>query len=171
MSKSAFISDKRGATAVEFALLITPFISLLFVTLQTILIFLSNAQLDTATRASSRLLMTGSAQQSSMSQGQFKNQVCAAATNFDCAKIMVDVQSSQTFSSLNGAAPTITYGANGLASNSFSYSPGGPNDVVIVRVMYAWPVIGGILGVGLVNQPNNTRLLVSTFVFKNEPYA
>ncbi len=171
MSKPAFIRDKRGATAVEFALLITPFVSLLFVTLQTLLIFLSNAQLDTATRTAARQLMTGSAQLASMSQDQFKTQICNAASDFDCSKIMVDVQSSQTFSSLSSAAPTITYDANGKSTNAFSFSPGGPNDVVIVRVMYSWPVIGGILGVGLANQPNDTRLLVSTFVFKNEPYA
>jgi hypothetical protein len=55
-------------------------------------------------------------------------------------------------------------------TNSFAYSPGGPGDIVIMRVMYAWPVVGGPLGLNLANQPDGSHLMLATAVFKNEPY-
>ena len=44
-------------------------------------------------------------------------------------------------------------------------------DVVIMRVMYGWPIVGGPFAFGLSNQPNGTFLLIATAVFKNEPYT
>jgi len=55
-------------------------------------------------------------------------------------------------------------------TNQWSYSPGNPGDIVVVQVMYQWPVVLGPLGFNLSNVGNGNRLLVSTAVFKNEPY-
>ena len=41
--------------------------------------------------------------------------------------------------------------------------------IVVVRVMYLWPVFLGPLGLNLSNQPSNKRLLMATAAFKNEP--
>ena len=60
--------------------------------------------------------------------------------------------------------------ASGAVTNTWSYNPGNPGDIVILRLMYDWPVIGGILTPGLSNQPNGSSLMVGTAVFKNEPY-
>jgi hypothetical protein len=60
--------------------------------------------------------------------------------------------------------------ANGTLANNYTYQPGNPGDVVVVRLIYQWPIFASALGFGLVNSANNTNTLVATAAFRNEPY-
>ena len=84
---------------------------------------------------------------------------------------MIDVESVPSFG--GGPIPPLilTYDRKQQVTNSWSYSPGGPGDVVIVRVMYRWPIFGSLLGIGLANQPDGQRLLTGVALYKNEPAA
>jgi Flp pilus assembly protein TadG len=161
---------KDGAAALEFAMVAAPLIAIILASLQTAVVVFEDQALQTVAEQSARQLMTGKAQLASMTQTQFKNVVCGFATTFTCSKLMVDVQSGSQFSSINTTTLTPTYNGSGTVTNTWSYSPGNPGDIVIMRVMYNWPVVGGPLGFKLANQPNNNYLLVATAVFKNEPY-
>ena len=165
------LRDKKGAAALEFALLLVPTTALLLISLQTAIIFFFDQALQTATKQATRQLMTGAAQSSAMTQTQFQKSVCAAAAEFNCGSLMVDVQSSSSFSSTNDAPITLTYNKSGQVTNTFNYSPGGPGDIVITRVMYRWPVFGGPLVSMLTDQSDGSHLLVATVVSKNEPYS
>jgi hypothetical protein len=138
--------------------------------LQTAIIFFEGQAIQTAAVKSARQLLTGTAQLSSMSQTQFDNIVCGWASTFKCSKLMIDVESASSFSTISTSPLTPTYNGAGAVTNTWQYSPGNPGDIVILRVMYDWPVITGPLGFNLANQPNGTHLLVGTSVFKNEPY-
>jgi Flp pilus assembly protein TadG len=163
--------DERAATAVEFALLITPLIALILASLQLSLIFFAGQQLQSAAMASSRELMTGTAQKAAETKSQYHTDVCnKAPTLFTCSNIMVDVQSGSSYNLISTTPITVTYDSHGAVSNNFSYSPGNPGDIIILRVMYNWPVVGGGLLPGLADQPNGSHLLVATSVFKTEPY-
>jgi Flp pilus assembly protein TadG len=168
--------DQRGATAVEFAMLLTPLVGLILASLQLSLIFYAGQLLQTAAITTSRELMTGASQQASESATAFKNDVCNAPTAkllFTCSNIMVDVQSASSYTGIGSIPPiTFTYNPDGSVKTptSFSYSTGAPGDVLIVRVMYNWPVIASPLMPGLANQANGDHLLVATSVFKTEPY-
>ena len=163
--------DERAATAVEFALLITPLIALILASLQLSIIFFAGQQLQSVAMASSRELMTGTAQQASETQSQYHADVCAKATTlFTCSNIMVDVQSGSSYGTISTTPITLTYDAHGNVTNTFAYSTGNPGDIIILRVMYNWPVVGGGLLPGLANQTNGNHLLVATSVFKTEPY-
>jgi Flp pilus assembly protein TadG len=164
--------DERAATAVEFALLITPLIALILASLQLSIMFFAGQQLQSVAMAASRELMTGSAQQAGKNQTQYHADVCAvpASTLFTCNNIMVDVESGSSYSAISTTPITITYDAHGNVSNNFAYSTGNPGDIIILRVMYNWPVVGGGLLPGLANQNNGNHLLVATSVFKTEPY-
>jgi len=167
----AFVADEAAATAVEFAILITPLIVLILASLQLGIIYFATQVLQSAAIASGRQLMTGSAQEAGLSQSQFQRAVCAnAPVLFSCTSIMVDVESAGSYSSISTTPLTPTYDAGGRVTNSWSYSPGAAGDIVILRLMYSWPVVGGPLLPGLANQSNGDRLLVATSVFKNEPY-
>jgi hypothetical protein len=62
--------------------------------------------------------------------------------------------------------------ANGtLNTTGYQYSPGNPGDVVVVRLIYQWPIFASALGFGLVTSANNTNTLVATAAFRNEPYT
>ena len=61
--------------------------------------------------------------------------------------------------------------ANGNFQNNFSYQPGGPGDIVVVRLFYQYPVYVSLLGFNLSNVNVGKRLLAATAAFRNEPYS
>ncbi len=166
-----FAGNTGGAAAVEFALVAVPFIALLVGLFQTGLVFLAGRELDEAVSQASRYIMTGQAQNASMTQSQFNSWVCQNIyALFNCNNLMVNVQTYSSFSSASTSAPALIYNAQGQVTNSWSYAPGGPGDIVVVQAIYQWPVVLGPLGFNLSNLGNGDRLLISTAVFKNEPY-
>lgn len=170
-SCTSFISETRGATAVEFALVAAPFLALLLALLQTALVFFAGRVLDDVTEGASRYILTGQAQTSNMTQSGFANWVCGKTyALFSCSNFMVNVQNYASFAAANTSAPTLTFDSNGKVTNAWTYAPGNPGDIVVVQVMYQWPVYLGPLAFNLANLANGNRLLVSTAVFKNEPY-
>jgi hypothetical protein len=65
----------------------------------------------------------------------------------------------------------LTFSGQGAVTNSWSWQPGNPGDIVVMRVMYQWPVFLGPLGLGLSNETNGNLLLIATATFKNEPFG
>jgi len=169
---SGFARREDGAAAVEFAIIAAPFIALTLATIQTALAFFAGQVLESAVADSSREILTGSAQNAGLSQSAFANVVCGkVATLFNCSNIMVDVQTVSSFSAANTGMPSLTFDGNGKVTNSWNYNPGNPGDIVVMRVMYQWPVFLGPLGLSLSNESNGNLLLMATAVFKNEPYT
>jgi Flp pilus assembly protein TadG len=167
-----FIRCNAGATAVEFVLIAAPFMALLIAIIQTLLVFFAGRVLDESTAQASRYILTGEAQQSDMTQAGFAKYLCEnTSALFNCQNFMINVQNYSSFSSASTTAPTLTYNQQGQVNNNWNYSPGSANDIVVVQVMYEWPVMMGPLGFNLSNLPNGNRLLVSTAVFKNEPFG
>ena len=159
-----------GVAAIEFGLVAAPFLALVFGIMETALVFFAGQALETAAADSARLIMTGQAQTQGFNQNAFKNAVCAKVHGlFNCdGGVYVDVRTYTSFSGINIASPV---DANGNLVNDFAYQPGGPGDIVVVRLMYQWPVYVSLLGLnGLSNMSGNNRLLVSTVAFRNEPY-
>jgi Flp pilus assembly protein TadG len=165
-----FARTQDGAAAVEFGLVAAPFLALTFAIMETAIIFFSGQTLETAVADASRLILTGQAQTQGFSQAQFKDAVCAKIFGlFDCQNgVYVDVKTYTNFSGITMASPV---DANGNFQNNFSYTPGGPGDIVVVRLFYQWPVYVSILGFSLSNVNGGKRLLVATSAFRNEPYA
>jgi hypothetical protein len=115
--------------------------------------------------------MTGQAQLSNMTQSGFANYVCENTfALFNCKNFMINVQSYNSFAAASTTTPTLTFNAKGQVTNVWSYDPGTPGEVVIVQVMYQWPVLLGPLGFNLSNISNGNRLLISTAAFRNEPF-
>jgi Flp pilus assembly protein TadG len=167
----SFARREDGTAALEFAIVAAPFIALILATVQTTLAFFAGQVLESAVTDASRIILTGSAQNAGMSQSGFATAVCGKVqTLFSCSKLMIDVQTASSFGTANTAAPSLTFDANGNVSNSWQYNPGNPGDIVIMRVMYQWPVFLGPLGLGLSNESNGNLLLMATAAFKNEPY-
>ena len=58
-----------------------------------------------------------------------------------------------------------------MQSGNFTYQPGGPGDIVVVRLFYQYPVYVSLLKFNLSNVNGGYRLLAATAAFRNEPYA
>lgn len=167
-----FGRDRRGVTIVEFAFVAGPLMALLIAILQVSLTFFAQQNLETAAEKSTRVLMTGEAQQARMSAADFKALTCAQLPRFmKCANVMVDVTVATSFSAANIASPTITYNASGQPNNAWSYNAGVPGDIVIVKTMYVWDTARGPLGFDLSTLSGGKRLLIATSVFKTEFYS
>jgi Flp pilus assembly protein TadG len=170
-SPASFARREDGAAALEFALVAAPFIALMLAGLQTALAMFAGQVLESAVADSSRELLTGAAQNAGLSQSGFATAVCnKVQALFNCSKLMIDVQTASSFAAANTSSPTLTFDAHGNVTNSWSYNPGNPGDIVVMRVMYQWPVFLGPLGMGLANEGNGNLLLIATATFKNEPY-
>ena len=172
----AFIRDSKGATVVEFALVAAPFLALIAALIQTFLLFFAQSVLENAVRQSARQILTGQVQTQDASltataaQAAFKNTVCNNANVlFTCGSLMVDVQVASNWSSANTGMPTLTYDSSGNVNNTWQFNPGNAGDIVVVRVMYLWPVFFGPIAFNLANQPNGTREIMATAAFQNEP--
>ena len=115
-SSRAFFRCRKGATAVEFALVAAPFMALLVAILQSALVFFAGRVLDEVTEEASRYIMTGQAQQGNVNQAGFKTYVCTGSNTsalvsalFTCSNIMVNVQNYADFASASTTSPTLTF--------------------------------------------------------------
>ena len=164
------IRHQEGAAAVEFGLVAAPFLALVFAILETAIIFFAGQALETAASDSARLIMTGQAQMAGFDQAKFKQEVCARIHGvFSCdSHLYVDVKKYSSFAAVDTSKPI---DANGnLKTDTFGYQPGEPGDIVVVRMMYEWPVYVSLLGINLSDMGGGKRLLLSTLAFRNEPY-
>ena len=91
-----FRRNRRGAAAVEFALVAPLFFGLLFAIIEVAMVFFASQVLETVTQDSARTIMTGQAQEGKYTQQTFKDDVVCPKISvmFDCKNgIYVDVQS------------------------------------------------------------------------------
>lgn len=174
-----FRRNRKGDAVIQFAFIAPMFFALLFAIVETALMFLATQVLETVTQDSARAVFTGQAQSGGVAlcqqagqsaactQTSFKSYLCSKIPAlFDCNGIYVDVQSYNSFSAI-----TINSQINGGAFvNNMQYNPGGPGDIVVVRVFYQWPLFVTGLGYNISNLSGNQRLLVATAAFQNEPY-
>ena len=165
-----FVRRQNGAAAIEFALVAAPTIALVLAILQIGLVYFAEAALETTVEDTARLVLTGQAQSEGLTQSQFGQALCNKSPGlFTCSNFMINLQPAASFATINTAAPTLTFDSNGNVTNTWQYNPGNPGDIMVMQVMYQWPVFLGPLGFNLSNLSNGTRLLMSTAVFRNEP--
>jgi Flp pilus assembly protein TadG len=165
-----FFCQRGASTTMEFGLLAAPFLALCFAIMQTGIIFFAGQSLETAAATAGRLILTGQAQMQGWTAAQFKQQVCNAITGiFSCQNgVYIDVETYSSFAAVNLGLP-ISNGSFNAAD--LGYNPGGPGDIVVVRLYYQYPVYVDLLGFNLSNLNGGLNLLAATAVFKNEPYT
>ena len=163
------IGQSEATTTVEFALLAVPFVAALFAILPA-LVFFAGRSARSAAATSARLIFTGQAQLNGWTAAQFKSQVCDQIHGiFNCnSGVYVDVETYSSFADVNLGMPVSNGNFN---SSSLGYNPGGPGDIVVLRLNYQYPVFVNLLGFNLSNLNGGYNLFAATAVFKNEPYA
>jgi Flp pilus assembly protein TadG len=172
-----FCRASRGASAVEFALIAPPLLATTIAIFETATYLFAQQTLQNAAENGSRIFLTGQAQNSGMTQSQFASAVCPMVTPlFNCSSLMIDVQSYSSFAGANTSDPTLTYNGQGQVTNSWSYNPGGcvtdiTSNIVVLRLIYQWPVIGGPLGFTLANLGNGSSQMMGVSVFRVEPFC
>jgi Flp pilus assembly protein TadG len=164
-----FRRDKKGATAIEFAIVALPFFTLLFAIIEHSLLFFGAQVLDNALMQTARLIRTGQAQTQWLSEAQFRNLVCAEI-NFvmDCGdRLKIDVR---TFANFGGVTPNSPLNSDGDFSGDFNFNMGAGGDIVLVRIFYSWPVVTPMFSDSVSNMSDGSFLLSASAAFRNEPF-
>jgi len=166
-----FARTQRGTTAVEFAFIAPPFLATLIAILQVTLFLFAQQVLQNAAVEAGRLFMTGQAQNANTTQTQFANEVCPMVSAlFNCNSLMINVATYTSVTGASASAPTLTFNGQGQVTNTWSYTAGTPGQLMVVQLIYEWPIISGPFGYVLPNLGNRTTEIMGVSAFRVEPY-
>lgn len=180
-----FKRNENGATAIEFAIVIGPFLMFVFGIISIGMHYLATNSLEKGVADASRQIRTGQAQNANMTANDFKSLVCSQAIpNIDCNKLEVHLSS---YTSWKDVAPTgcidndtrdLTPGTSG--DDPITDQVGGASRKVLVTACYNWEP-GKFLPYLFRDKDGNSRtsssklsdgglLIQSSTVFQVEPY-
>ena len=129
-----FLKDRRGVTAIEFAMLAPAFLATLLAGFETSLDYYQTFELDQAAQYAMRQIQVGNAPAGASSlKSLFCGQLPSTMT---CARVVLDVRVVTDFNSVPWLISNPTGGTK--------YAPGQPGDTVLLQSAYAAPVISPI---------------------------
>lgn len=174
----AFAGDERGVTAIEFGILALPFFTIIFAILETTMVFFAGQVLDSAVEDASRMIKTGRAQAAGYSMTNFRSLMCGYTFGMfgtECAEVRIRVQPITNFTSAStsNSVQTCDYVEDLTCNWSMAqdFDAGDGRDIIQVFAYYRWPLLVNLPYFNLKNQPDNYRLIGSSRVFRNEPFA
>ncbi len=155
-----------GAAAIEFSMLVFPYIMISLGIIELSLMMLTGSLLEGATNKASRLIKTGQIQKSeSDHETMFRDALCDASTFLvKCEDMVVEVMPLNSYGDYTEAA----YDADGNMQTT-GFDAGGSNDKVLIRVSFRYEMITPVIG-PLLNGPDGGTVFVSTIVIQSEPY-
>lgn len=175
--RHGFLSDRRGSTAIEFAMLAIPFALLVFAILESCISFAGQEVMANVTDDVARQLRTGQLQQSAVTDSSIKQLICnrlqiMVAQN--CPGLLVDLRQYSSFSDAANAGFSIVSGDIALTQNgaatSFTVAPGPATSINMLRVFYKWPVMTDFLAKQMANLKNGNTLHFASVTWQNEPF-
>jgi Flp pilus assembly protein TadG len=169
---SRWRANRSGATAIEFAIVATPFLMFLYGIMAIGLYFFTTFTLENGLEQASRLIRTGQAQKAGMTEVQFKNQVCSFVPGFiDCEnKLLLNVRS---FAEAD-LTPVVTRAEclnGGSLTTVTTYTPGVANQVVLISLCFEWEFANKIPFIRLGDMNGGSRLIQAATAFRTEPYT
>jgi Flp pilus assembly protein TadG len=166
----SWAADRRGASAVEFALIAFPLIFMIFCCLELAFIILLSVSLDNATDLAARQIRTGILTQGNSSAASFRQKICGNISWLEgaCnAALKVDVQTYESFAQV----PTTDLIKNGeFDTANFAYVIGSGSKIQMVRAYYEWPMFTPFLQGGVNSLSNKNVVVTAKVVFRNEPF-
>ena len=157
---------EEGATAIEFSMLLMPYLMLCLGIIELSLMFTSASLLEGATGSAARLIRTGQLQQSGQDpETVFRDAFCQfAVVLIDCNDVVIEVT---TLDAYGDFSPPVYDGSGQMVSSGFD--AGGSDAKVLIRVAYRYSMITPLVG-PILNGDDGTTLFMSTIVLQTEPY-
>lgn len=160
--RKRFARDQGGAAAVEFSLVLIPFLGLTFAMFEIGWAAFVSSSLENATGDTARMIRTGR-DDAPASASAFKQTICErmSIAPGDCqSRLTVNVQTFDSYDAMSGWEPP--------AADSFA--AGGPRAIQMVQATYRQPLITPLFSLYPRDEGGEDILLRSTFAFRNEPY-
>ena len=175
--RPGFFSDKRGSTAMEFAMLAIPFALLVFAILESCISFAGQEVMANITDDVARQLRTGQIKKADVTETSIKQLICTRLEIMvakNCPGLLVDLKEYATFADAATAGFKIVNGdivlTQGTNSASFSVSPGLAESKNMLRVFYKWPVMTDFMAKSMANLKDGNTLHFASVTWQNEPF-
>lgn len=182
-----FLNTESAASAVEFAFVAPLFIAMVLAVGQIGLYFFYSASLVRATDAAVRLILVGTAANTTQVVGGNTTTITGAyfrekmlcpqlPGGMSCDNVIDNIQvidpMTTTFASLENAQGTGLQAPASMNNANTTFCIGGSGSVVAVQIYYAMPVLGlPWLTNGSTFNGQNVVFISATAVFKNEPFS
>ncbi len=176
-SRAGFFSDKRGSTALEFAMLAIPFALLVFAILESCISFAGQEVMANVTDDVARQLRTGQLQQNNVTEASIKQLICSRLEIIvakDCPGLFVDLREYPSFADaatagfqISGDQILLTQAGS---SKTFTVAPGLAESINMLRVFYKWPVMTDLLAKQMQSFDDGTTLHFASVTWQNEPF-
>jgi Flp pilus assembly protein TadG len=156
--------DRRGVTAVEFALVCAPFTAFLLAVMLTGLQFYLQQALDSATQSAVRQVQLGYVS-AGFSEADFVNKVfCPTFGTFQsCANLYIDLRPVSDYEQLTN--PGVADAPSNTSTTGLVFCPGTAGQLMYAHVIYLVPSIAGTL---LGNAPGGYSTIISNAAFAIE---
>lgn len=157
---------EEGTTAIEFSMLLMPYLLICFGIIELSLMFTSASLLEGSTHSAARMVRTGQLQQGGGDpETVFRDGLCEAAVILvQCEDMVIE---ASTLDSYTEFTDPVYDGDGNMVSTGFDV--GGSNDRVLIRVSYRYEMVTPIVGT-LLNGADGGTVFVSTIVLQTEPY-
>ncbi|WP_214471504.1 TadE/TadG family type IV pilus assembly protein [Mesorhizobium sp. dw_380] len=173
-----FVRDRRGSTALEFALLALPFALLVFAILESCISFAGQEVMANITDDVARQLRTGQLRPADVAGSKLTTLICGKLqiiVSTDCPnQLLVDLRQYQTFADAALAGFKIQNGdvvlMQGTSSQTFANSPGPTETRNMLRVFYKWPVMTDLMARSMANLNGGRTLHFASVTWQNEPF-
>jgi Flp pilus assembly protein TadG len=173
-----FLRDRRGSTAIEFAILAIPFSLLVFAILESCISFAGQEVMANITDDVARRLRTGQLRPADVAGNNLRDMICdklEIIVSQDCPNLLlVDLRQYTTFADAALANFKIQNGdivlTKGTATETFAITPGPAESKNMLRVFYKWPVMTDLLASSMANLSGGKTLHFASVAWQNEPF-
>lgn len=167
-----FAGGTEGAAAIEFALMIFPFIYITFAIIELSLFFASSNMMESGINNSARIIRTGQLQQQTELDPQtaFRNEVCSHLFGLiKCDEVGIEViaMPDDDFGGAGDYAPV--YNEDGILEPR-EFDAGESSSVVLIRAVYRYKLLTPLFANLFSKEPDNTIPIMTTVVLQTEPY-
>ena len=172
--------QEEGSTAIEFAIVSTPFLMFIFGLVGVAFYFFIMSSVEKGMDQASRLVRTGQAVTQKMTVDQFKQAICDNAGKWvKCDRLQLFVSNiahTATYSEWASVTPHSCVSQNQTLQSDLKGSDyiaiysGAASDVVIVTACYKWDFAARIPFLRLGNMSDGSLMMQSLTAFRSEPY-
>lgn len=167
--------DRRGSTALEFAVVSLPCLTMLVFLAEIAYDFYAQVCLDYGVQAAARQIQIGAAQGAS-NAGVFQaSYLCPAISGLlPCSSISVNIQpipaTSDFYSSVSATVPRNSSGK--LDTSGYKFCPGQPNQLMLVQALYTSPSLIGLVipAMATASAAGFVHVTLSSAAFINENF-
>lgn len=172
-----FVRRKDGSTAIEFSILVIPFVLLVFAILESCISFAAQQIMTNAADDVARLYRTGQVRspsddsQAAAEAVRLRGMICERMqilVSAGCPGLSVDLQTFDSFAQVSAVSTPIEEGD--LDTSTFGAMAGGPGSKNMLRVYYKWPVITDLMRLSMSTLSGGKVLHFAMVTWQNEPF-